>query len=158
MKGHPEVIKFLNRALKNELTAIHQYFFDAHQLEDWGFNKLSDFMKKEANEEMGHADSLMRRIFMLGGVPNMEAIGKIVVAENLIEMHEHNLHHEKTGREDLIEAIHFCEEQKDYPSKEILVDMLADEEEHIDWLETQLDLIKKIGLENYSLKLFSVKD
>lgn len=149
MKGDPKVIEFLNKALENELTAINQYFLHAKMYKNWGFEKLYAKEYHESIDEMKHADQLIDRILFLEGLPNLQNIGKILVGENTPEMLACDLKLEQIAVPDLKEAILYCESVKDYISRELFEEILESEEEHIDWLETQLELIEKIGLPNY---------
>lgn len=152
MKGDSKVIEFLNTALGNELVAINQYFLHAKMYEDWGFKVLANWERGESIEEMQHADKLIERILFLEGVPNLQDLGKLHIGENVREMLECDLKIEHEGRQDYIEAITHCEQVKDYVSRDLFRDILADEEGHIDHIETELGLIDKVGLENYLQK------
>ena len=149
MKGDPKVVQHLNTVLKNELTAINQYFLHAKMYEDWGFKTLADKEREESIDEMKHADELTERILFLEGLPNYQDLGKLLIGENPQEMLECDLKLETQAMPDLRAAIGFCEEVRDYVSRELFEQILDAEEEHVDWLETQLELIKKTGLENY---------
>jgi len=149
MKGDSKVIKYLNKALKNELVAINQYFLHARMFENWGLNELNEKEYEESIDEMKHADALIKRILFLEGLPNLQDIGKIQVGENTEEILRCDLAIELEAVPVLREAIEYCEQAKDYVSRELFEDILAGEEEHIDWLETQLELIEKVGLQNY---------
>lgn len=151
MKGDPGVIQRLNSVLKNELTAINQYFLHARMLGNWGVTKLEDFEKHESIDEMKHADKLIERILFLEGLPNLQALGKLLVGENPKEAIECDLKLELIAHPDLKDAITYCESIKDYVSRELFVEILESEEEHIDWLETQIGVIDEIGIENYLL-------
>jgi bacterioferritin len=149
MQGDPTVIGHLNTALKNELTAINQYFLHSRMLRHWGVSKLASHEYKESIDEMKHADRLIERILFLGGLPNLQDLDKLLIGEDVTELLECDLKLELTAMPALRDAIADCETVRDYISRELFEDILESEEEHVDFLETQFDLIKRIGIENY---------
>ncbi|WP_395714622.1 bacterioferritin [Reyranella sp.] len=149
MKGNPQIIAELNKLLKNELTAINQYFLHARMLKHWGFDRLGKKIYDESIGEMKHADKLMQRILVLDGLPNLQDLGKIAVGETTVECLKADLKLEQAARTALVAAVTHCETAKDYVSREIVVDILEDAEEHIDFLETELSLVDKVGEQNY---------
>lgn len=152
MQGETKVIQYLNRVLKNELTAINQYFLHARMYQNWGLKELGEHEHKESLDEMKHADRLIARILFLEGLPNLQELGKVYVGEHVREILECDLRLEMEAAPQLREAIAYCETKSDYISRELFEDILKSEEDHIDWLETQLDLIQRVGLENYTQK------
>lgn len=149
MKGDPAVLKLLNAQLTNELTAINQYFLHARMYKHWGFEKLAQKEYAESIGEMKHADKLIDRILMLDGLPNLQALHKLMIGEHTAEMLECDLNLEKAAHHTVKEGIATCEREGDYVSRELFQFILDDTEEHIDWLETQRDMIEKIGIQNY---------
>ena len=149
MKGDAKVIEFLNKVLYNELTAINQYFLHAKMLKNWGLKELADHEYHESIDEMKHADALAERILFLDGLPNFQALGKLRIGEDPRELLECDLALELEAVPLLREAIAHCETVGDYVSRKLFADILDSEEEHIDWLETQLSLIQRIGEANY---------
>jgi len=151
MKGDAKVIEFLNKVLYNELTAINQYFLHAKMLKNWGLKELAQHEYKESIDEMKHADALSDRILFLEGLPNFQALGKLRIGESPVEILRCDLALETSAVAVLREAVAYAESIGDYVSRELFVKILDSEEEHIDWLETQLDLIERIGEPNYLL-------
>jgi bacterioferritin len=149
MKGDATVIEHLNRVLKNELTAINQYFLHSRMLNDWGLTKLGDHEHAESVDEMKHADEIIERVLFLEGLPNLQDVGKLRIGENVPEILRCDLDMELDAISDLRAAIAYCEAHKDYVSRELFDQILHSEEEHVDWLETQLELIDKVGIQNY---------
>ena len=149
MQADLKVIKHLNKALSNELIAINQYFLHSRMYDDWGLKKLAEKEHEESIDEMKHADQLIQRILFLEGLPNLQDLGNLLIGENPREMLECDLRLEMNATPDLREGIAYCESVSDSVSRDILSEILDSEEEHIDWLETQLGLIDKVGLENY---------
>ncbi len=149
MKGDAKVIEYLNKALTNELTAINQYFLHARMFKNWGFHKLNEKEYHESIDEMKHADMLIERILFLEGLPNLQNLGKLMIGENPEEMLSCDLKLELEAIPLLKEAIVYSEQVKDFISREIFEKILENEEEHVDWLETQFELIGKVGIQNY---------
>lgn len=149
MKGDSKVLQFLNRALTNELTAINQYWLHYRVLDHWGVRKLAEFERHESVDEMKHADTLSARVLFLDGLPNFQAIGKLKVGETVEEILKADLALEMEAITLLRDAVQHCESVRDYVSREIFERILENEEEHVDFLETQFDMIERMGLQNY---------
>lgn len=149
VKGDPKVIELLNRILGNELIAINQYFLHAKMYKDWGLQELADHEYHESIDEMKHADALVERILFLEGIPNLQDLGKLMIGENTREMLQCDLDLEHKAHIDLKETVAYCESVGDYVSRDLAAKILEAEEEHIDWLETQLGLIERVGVQNY---------
>ncbi len=149
MSGDPHTIRFLNAVLRNELTAINQYFLHSRMLADWGLSELAKKEYEESIDEMKHADKLIKRILFLGGLPNLQDLGKLMIGENVLEVINCDLALELRSVPDLKQAIPHCESNRDFISRELFTHILESEEEHIDWLQTQLRLIEQMGIENF---------
>lgn len=145
----PKVIDYLNQVLKNELTAINQYFLHSRMFKDWGLTALGEHEYHESVDEMKHADRLIERILFLDGLPNLQDLGKLRIGENVPEMLRCDLELERDAMPVLRECVAHAESVGDYVSRELFEDILTSEEEHVDWLETQLELIDKTGVQNY---------
>ena len=149
MKSDATVLKHLNKALGNELIAINQYFLHSRMFQDWGLSKLAEKEYEESIDEMKHADLLIQRILFLEGLPNLQSLGKILIGENTREMLECDLQLEMIACPDLRAGIAYCESVQDFATRDLLNLILVSEEEHVDWLESQLGLIDRVGIENY---------
>ncbi|BFM06309.1 bacterioferritin [Halioxenophilus aromaticivorans] len=158
MKGDAKVIEYLNKVLYNELVAINQYFLHSRMFKDWGLKTLADKEYRESIEEMQHADKVIERILFLEGIPNLQDLGKLMIGENTQEMLECDLKLELVAIPDLKEAIAYADSVSDYVSRELFREILSDEEDHVDWLETQLQLIDKVGIQNYQQSAMSIDE
>lgn len=149
MQGDLKVVEFLNKVLRNELTAINQYFLHARMLRNWGLGRLGEEEYKESLEEMRHADWLIERILFLESLPNLQDLGRLLVAEDVKEVLECDLKQERLACPLLRDAVEYCESVRDYVSRDLFRRILENEEEHVDWLETQLGLLNRLGVQNY---------
>ncbi|MFD2178603.1 bacterioferritin [Veronia pacifica] len=150
MKSDPKIIQLLNKVLANELVAINQYFLHARMYKDWGLKVLADKEYHESIDEMNHADKLIERILFLEGIPNLQDLGKLRIGEDTREMLECDLALEMVAIPDLRDGVEYAESVRDYVSRDLFQNILESEEEHVDWLETQLGLIEKVGIQNYN--------
>jgi len=149
MRGDPNIIRLLNSVLTNELTSVNQYFLHARMFQNWGLNKLGKIVYDESIEEMKHADKLIKRVLFLDGLPNLQDLHKLSIGETVFEAMAADLQLEYTGRAALVPGVAQCEAAQDYVTRELLVEILSDTEEHIDFLETQLQLVQQLGEHNY---------
>ena len=149
MQGDRDIIRLLNAVLTNELTSVNQYFLHARIYQNWGLKRLGHVTYEESIGEMKHADKLIKRVLFLDGLPNLQDLHKLAIGETVTEGLQADLALETAGRATLVEGVALCETKQDYVSREILVDILTDTEEHIDFLETQLSLVRSVGEQNY---------
>ena len=158
MKGDPKVIEHLNKVLANELVAINQYFLHAKMFKDWGLDKLGAKEYHESIDEMKHADKLIERIFFLDGLPNLQDLGKLMIGEDTKEILECDLKLENIAIPDLRDGIEYCEQVRDFGTRDLLSEILDSEEEHVEWLETQLTLFNRLGQQNYEQSQVTASD
>lgn len=159
MKGDPKVIELLNEALKAELTAINQYWLHYRMLDGWGLSKLAEFERHESIDEMKHADKFAERILFLEGLPNFQALGRLRIGENVEEVLKADLEAEHEAVEMYKNGVAYCESVRDYVSRDLFAEVLRDEERHVDALETQFEMIERMGLQNYiQLQSEHIKD
>jgi bacterioferritin len=158
MQADPKVLEYLNAELKNELTAVNQYFLHARLYKHWGLDGLGKHEYDESIEEMKHADKLIERIFMLDGLPNLQDLDKLLIGEHTLEVLQCDLKLEQSAQAQCREAVVYCESVSDFVSREIFVEILDDTEDHIDWLEIQIGLIDKVGIENYQQSAVGSRD
>jgi bacterioferritin len=149
MRAEPEIIEMLNQVLTNELTAINQYFLHAKMCDNWGYKRLGEKVREESIDEMKHAESLVERVLFLDGVPNLQRLGTLRIGETVLEQFQSDLGVEVDALQQLRAGIALCLAKEDHGSRELLEGILVDEEEHVDWLETQLETINQIGIEHY---------
>jgi len=149
MQGDKKVIEYLNKALKHELTAINQFFLHARMLEDWGLEKYNKKEYEESIEEMQHADKLIKRILFLDGLPNLQDLGKLLIGESVREILDNDREIEVGALDLYREAVAYCEQVQDYATRDLFSQLLAEEEEHLDWLDTEIELYEALGKENY---------
>ncbi len=149
MRGDPNIIRLLNSVLTNELTSVNQYFLHARMFQNWGLNKLGKVVYEESIEEMKHADKLIKRVLFLDGLPNLQELHKLSIGETVFEAMSADLQLEYAGRAALVPGVAQCESAQDFVTRELLVEILSDTEEHIDFLETQLQLVQQLGEHNY---------
>jgi bacterioferritin len=158
MKGKKNIIDALNSVLTKELTAINQYFLHARMLQDWGLEKIGALEYKASIDEMKHADLVIKRILFLEGLPNVQKLEKVKIGEDVKEVLESDLNVELNALKNLKECIELAEDEQDFASRELFLDILKSEEHHIDWLETQLELIKRVGVQNYQQSQIEMKE
>ncbi len=158
VKGKKNIIDALNSVLTKELTAINQYFLHARMLQDWGLEKIGALEYKASIDEMKHADLVIKRILFLEGLPNVQRLEKVKIGEDVKEILESDLNVENSALKNLQECIELAEDEKDFASRELFLDILKSEEHHIDWLETQLELIKRVGIQNYQQSQIEMKE